>query len=169
MQLGAGIGRRIRLIRKKDREVAERLSHGLQENGFSVWWDRHISGGSEFAKEIERELEAAKSVVVLWSAASVDSDWVRDEAAHGRDTKRLIPIRIDDVRPPLGFRQVHALDWTGESVADGFTDVVNSVRRVVHGAAGRGHPKCRSRPNKSGRLVFGVGGFLSWRLCCSQS
>lgn len=116
---------------RKDRAVAERLSHGLQKNGISVWWDRHIAGGSEFAKEIERELGSAKSVVVLWSTVSVDSDWVRDEAAHGRDTKKLIPICIDGVRPPLGFRQVQVLDWTGEGHAGELTDVVASVRRVV--------------------------------------
>ena len=31
-------------------------------------------------------------VVVLWSANAIESAWVRDEAAAGRDTGRLVPL-----------------------------------------------------------------------------
>jgi len=55
------------------------------------------------------ELEAADAVVVVWSEASVQSNWVLDEAMHGRDRGCLIPVRFDDSQPPLGFRQIQSI------------------------------------------------------------
>ena len=85
------------------------MAHSLEQAGFSVWWDREIRAGSDFAFEIEREIAAARVVVVLWSDASQQSAWVRDEGAYGRDRQKLIPICLDDAEPPLGFRQVQSL------------------------------------------------------------
>lgn len=96
-----------------DREDANRarsIALALEKAGHSVWWDRHIKGGTEFSKEIEHALAAAEVIVVLWSQQSVESAWVRDEAAAGRDTQRLVPVKIDGTEPPLGFRQLQAID-----------------------------------------------------------
>lgn len=96
----------------KARTIAETLGHA----GHSVWWDRHIQGGAEFGKVIERALDAADAVIVLWSTHSIDSAWVRDEAAAGRDKSRLIPVLIEPVIPPIGFRQYQGIDlsqWNG--------------------------------------------------------
>ena len=38
-------------------------------------------------------------MVVLWSDASVESAWVQDEAAEGRDTGRLVPVTLGGVPP----------------------------------------------------------------------
>ncbi|MEP6905923.1 MAG: hypothetical protein ABI875_07540, partial [Gemmatimonadales bacterium] len=46
----------------------------------------------------------------------VRSAWVRDEAATGRDTGRLVPVTLDGSQPPLGFRQYQTIDlskWSG--------------------------------------------------------
>ena len=48
-----------------------------------------MRGGAQFSKVIEEALEVAEAVVVLWSKKSVESPWVRDEAAAGRDSDRL--------------------------------------------------------------------------------
>ena len=87
----------------EDRASAEIIARGLEGVGLSVWWDHHIQGGVGFRKEIDRQLGAAKVVVVLWSATSLDSEWVCDEAEQARDQKKLIPLCLDSVRPPLGF------------------------------------------------------------------
>ena len=84
--------------------------------------DRRLHGGANFSREIERALETSKAVIVLWSARALDSDWVRDEATYARDEKQLIPVRIEDVQPPLGFRQVQCLEligWSGDPSAPG--------------------------------------------------
>ena len=92
------------------------IAAALEAHGHSVWWDRHIHGGAEYDSEIEGAVERAQAVIVLWSQNSVRSAWVRDEAAEGRDAGKLIPILIDNVKPPMGFRQYQAIDlaaWTG--------------------------------------------------------
>jgi tetratricopeptide (TPR) repeat protein len=94
------------------------LAAALEDEGHKVWWDRHISGGQEFADVIERELESADVVVACWTEISVHSGWVRDEAGVGRDKGRLVPVSLDGSRPPLGFRQYHTIDllsWDGQA------------------------------------------------------
>lgn len=100
-----------------DQRKAESIAGRLVAAGHSVWWDRNIKGGSAFASDIERELHAARVVVVLWSKTACGSDWVKDEAAFGRERHVLIPVSLDGVEQPLGFRQYQAIDfsrWHGE-------------------------------------------------------
>jgi tetratricopeptide (TPR) repeat protein len=98
---------------RKDCDCAKALAVGLANSGHTVWWDKDISGGAKFATEIEQALGAAEIVIVLWSRDSISSPWVLDEAAEGRDTGRLVPIALDDCKPPLGFRQFQTI--TGEA------------------------------------------------------
>lgn len=98
---------------RDDAEAAKYIAGALEKAGHRVWWDRWIRGGSEFSEEIERALDDADSVVVLWSRQSVKSPWVRDEAAAGRDKGCLVPAIIEPVQPPLGFRQYQCVDLTG--------------------------------------------------------
>ena len=99
-----------------DREDAARarpIAAALEKSGHSVWWDRHIKGGAQYSDEIDKALKRADAVVVLWSERSVKSAWVRDEAAAGRDSGRLVPVRLDHSDAPLGFRQYQAVDFNG--------------------------------------------------------
>src|SRR5579863_8965222 len=100
---------------RADKARVQPIVEALNAQGCEVWWDSHIRGGAVFAREIEAELNAAHAVIVVWSAVSVESDWVRDEAAVARDRGRLVPVRIDLAPPPLGFGQYHAVDLTGWS------------------------------------------------------
>ena len=116
-----------------DRAVAATIASGLVSGGFSVWWDRHIQAGVKFNKEIDRQIDIARAVIVLWSGASKDSDWVHDEAQVARDANKLVPIRIDGTLPPLGFRQVQSLDmhdWNGDPAADSFEALLVALRRL---------------------------------------
>lgn len=96
-----------------DAALAGPIAAALEANGHQVWWDRHIHGGAEYNSEIETAVERADAVVVLWSANSVRSAWVRDEAGEGRDAGKLVPITIEAVKPPMGFRQFQTIDLTG--------------------------------------------------------
>jgi TolB-like protein/tetratricopeptide (TPR) repeat protein len=93
-----------------DRPAVSAFARALQAEGYDVWWDELIDGGASFAKVIETALDDADIVLVVWSAASVESDWVRDEAGRGRDRGRLLPVSLDGTQPPLGFRQYHSID-----------------------------------------------------------
>jgi TolB-like protein len=119
-----------------DRERIEKLARALEVGGLTVWWDRRIDPGAEFAKDIERALAAAKVVIVAWSAAGNDSPWVRDEANFARRKGALIPIRLDANEPPLGFQQFQAFDfsrWRGDAGAEEFATLLSSLRRRIAG------------------------------------
>jgi hypothetical protein len=96
---------------------AEQLARALQAAGFSVWWDHQMAAGATWANSIEQALNDARCIVVMWSANSVKSDWVLDEAAYAREEGKLIPVLVDKVRPPLGFGTYQSLeltDWDGK-------------------------------------------------------
>ncbi len=84
---------------RADKDRAVRLVQALQAAGLEVWWDTLIEGGAEFARTIEAALHTCDAVVVVWSQASVGSDWVLDEAAKGRDLRKLVPRSRRRCRP----------------------------------------------------------------------
>ena len=64
----------------------------------------------DFFDAIERQLDLAKCVIVLWSQASVGtSRWVRAEATEALKQGKLIPVLVGECRPPLVFRQIQQL------------------------------------------------------------
>lgn len=93
-----------------DQPFAERLVRQFEAEGWSVFWDRSVSPGETWRSHIERPLEAAKAVVVLWSERSVKSQWVEAEADRAMQRGVYLPARIDDVRMPLGLAQHQAAD-----------------------------------------------------------
>ena len=68
-----------------DRERVEILARELEATGFSTWWDKDLAGGVEYSREIESRILDERAVIVLWSAASIESTWVADEAELARD------------------------------------------------------------------------------------
>ena len=132
---------------RADRARAQKIADALSQAGYEIWWDALIEGGAQFAQSIGDALEKADVVVVLWSKHSIESDWVRDEAAIGRDRHRLIPLALDDSKPPLGFRQYQAINlgmWRGKPDAPEIVAITRAidgitrgpVHEVAHGKAG---------------------------------
>jgi hypothetical protein len=62
------------------RPQAERLKAWFEEAGWSVWIDRDISLGEDWAQRVQKELESARLVVVLWAVEARRSEWVQREA-----------------------------------------------------------------------------------------
>ena len=163
---------------RADQEHVLVLAQALEQAGLQVWWDAQIEGGAVFAKAIETALQACDAVIVLWSSRSVTSDWVLDEAANGRDKKKLVPLSLDGTEPPLGFRQYQAIPL---AFAHGRIDdaSLQAVLRAVLPLAGREavpRPALRSTAGpghdaKRRRLLLGSGalamaagaGALGWQ------
>jgi len=118
---------------REDSNRARLLAEKLESHGWSVWWDRRIPHGKDFTVFIQQQLDDARCIVVLWSKASLASPFVRDEAGEGLNG-RLVPLLLEQVKPPLGFRQLQAADlsdWTGESSHDEFALLIESVAAIV--------------------------------------
>lgn len=112
-----------------DQARIELLAEALKDAGFSLWWDDQLRSGSEFADEIETEIDEAQHVLVAWSANSVKSRWVRDEANEGAAQGKLVSISLDGAEPPIGFRQFHATDmadWKGGALPKGLLEALNA-------------------------------------------
>jgi tetratricopeptide (TPR) repeat protein len=130
---------------REDRELAGRLAEALVAEGFSVWWDALIESGSEFTRDTDAELKAARAVVVAWSQYSFGSVWVRDEAAVGRDGGKLFPVSLDGSEAPLGFRQFQIADfskWRG-----GAGPEINELAAALRNRFGS-PPKAMTRPQR---------------------
>jgi hypothetical protein len=98
---------------REDRAAAQAVARALGDVGWSVWWDREIRVGSEFDRVIEAELTSAGCVVVLWSAHSTSSSWVRSEAEDGAERDILVPAVLAEVTVPLRFRKIQSADLRG--------------------------------------------------------
>ena len=72
----------------EDRLRAGTVVEALRDGGRFVWWSGDLAIGTAYRREIQEQLRAATCVVVLWSNASISSDWVIDEAEEGKTCRR---------------------------------------------------------------------------------
>jgi TIR domain/Bacterial Ig-like domain (group 2) len=103
----------------EDRDAAARLAAHLESIGWRVWWDRRIPAGRTWRAVLETALAEMRCMIVLWSKHSVESPWVAEEAEEARRLgKTLVPVLIERVEPPIGFRAIQAADlshWGGSA------------------------------------------------------
>ena len=161
----------------EDRSRLVPLVEALEAEGFSVWWDTHIGGGSHWREDIQEHLESAKCVIVAWSRRSIghDGNFVRDEASRAQRRDAYLPIRIDQVDPPLGFGEVQAVSltgWKGNRTDPRFRALVDAVQVCISGEHVWHPPEYLKDPRVSRRgaiagsigvgviAVAGVGGWL---------
>jgi TolB-like protein len=121
---------------RADQARVEPLVTALQAEGWSVWWDPEIAPGEEFDRRISEALDAATTVVVVWTPASVESRWVRAEAREAAERGVLIPIRFEQARPPIDARALHTTDmddWGENAASRPFQDLARAVRGLTGG------------------------------------
>src|SRR3954453_2198533 len=126
-----------------DRSLAQQMADALRECGWDVWWDARLYAGDRFRREISTQLKTARCIVVLWSKASVESDWVIDEAEDGKNRGVLIQALTDGVQPPHGFRGIQWADlssWSGSVQAEQFAHLLEGISRFVPSSASTPDP-----------------------------
>ncbi|HEX7368835.1 MAG TPA: TIR domain-containing protein [Rhodanobacteraceae bacterium] len=123
----------------------------LEALGWSVWWDPEITPGQEFDDRIDAELAAAKSVLVVWTPASVLSRWVRGEARDAAERGILVPVRFEQARLPIDVRAIHTTDlddWQGDAASPALQECLHALAAMIAGgptpqAAGLRMPSLR--------------------------
>ena len=98
---------------KADRPLALKLAAMLEAEGWKTWWDTSLTIRDDFRNEIMTELGRARAVIVIWTDASIKSDWVRSEAGRAQADRKLIPVKLphlvyEDLPPP--FDVLHTED-----------------------------------------------------------
>ena len=118
----------------EDQDRIKKLAKAFQDQGWTVFWDRTIPAGGSWRETIDRALETARCVVVVWSSHSIISRWVCEEAEEGQERKILVPILFDNVKPPMGFRSIQAANltkWDGGVASEEFQHLIDSIARIV--------------------------------------
>lgn len=153
---------------REDRARAEQVAHGLEANGIDVFWDNEIPPGATWADHIEQKLSQCKALIVLWSAHSTKSQWVREEARMGRDKGVLIPAMIDNVPAPFGFGEVQAADlsnWNGEAQHPNWQRFIAAVRQFCAGPSAQAPMGAPPRPQAAASAAAApakAGGLPVW-------
>ncbi len=113
---------------------ARQIGQALTTLGYSVWIDDELPSHRTYGEVLEEQLDLAKAVVVVWSAAAARSQWVRSEADRARGEGKLVQLAIDDTRLPMPFDQIHCADlsdWTGQADHAGWMTTVTTVAALA--------------------------------------
>jgi adenylate cyclase len=121
---------------RSDQAIAARVAKGLQTAGLDVWWDADLPAHRAYSEIIERNLDEAGAVVVLWSKVAAKSQWVRAEADFARNAGKLVQATVDGSIPPMPFNQIQCADlkvWRGAAGHAGWSKLNASVRALITG------------------------------------
>jgi hypothetical protein len=121
---------------QKTPEPAKALAEALTKRGYDVWWDTRLVAGDQFDDEIRAQLEEADVALVIWTAESVKSKYVRMEAGIAWAWDKLMPVRTAELplnAIPGPFQRIH-------------TDDVADIERIERALDARG-----VRPQQAGR------------------
>jgi hypothetical protein len=109
-----------------DQELVKFLEYQLGNNGCSVFIDRHLTMGVDWAREIESRIRSADAIIPLLSAESIYSEMMGFEIETAHETSqlqqgrpRILPVRIKYTGPlpePLSsiLDPVQYFLWEGE-------------------------------------------------------
>lgn len=124
---------------REQEPMAATVARALEADGYSVWWDHDIPAHRAYASLIEEKFQAAKAVIVIWSPAAVQSEWVRAEADLARSQQKLIQVSVQGTIPPLPFSQIQFAPlqaWDGSPDHPEWRRVRASLRTLCGGDAG---------------------------------
>jgi len=142
-----------------DGRLLDLLESKLREHGHSVFIDRHLSIGVRWAQEIEAKIRNSDALIVLLSAASIQSEMVAYEVEIAQDAAQqngkpaLLPVRVaydGSLSEPLSrvLNPLQHITWKSS------TDDQRIIREVLRALE---HPPTTRNAPSSGPLAPPVG------------
>jgi hypothetical protein len=119
----------------EDKELAREIRARLKEQKHvSVFLDfdpdRGIPAGSNWERELYRQLSSCRAVIVLCSEHSMKSQWCFAEVAYARATKKqLIPIKVTDCTIASILADTQLIDLTVDQ-EEGYRRLWNRLREL---------------------------------------
>lgn len=90
---------------RRDGIVASTVARIIEQGGHEPLVDRgELTPGVDFGGAIQKMIDDADAVLVIWTDASVMSDWIRAEAQRALDLGKYLGVTVGDVELPLRFR-----------------------------------------------------------------
>ncbi|MGC1496296.1 MAG: toll/interleukin-1 receptor domain-containing protein [Sulfitobacter sp.] len=137
--------------KREERALSEQVRQALIAVGYTAVTDLNINKSEAFGDAIDTMIRSATLTLVLWTKASVPSEWVREEARLARDLakagerNRYLGVLVEDVSlklPPdlrgLQMVDIHdgGLDEVGmEQLLDAARDILGAeLRKNVQAA-----------------------------------
>lgn len=127
-------------------ELAKLLSLLQRDGTISAWHDRQISAGTEWANDIDSNLNSADLILLLISSDFLASDYChqvelkRAIERHEKGEARVIPIILRPCRwQSAWFSKLQLLPKNGEPVTkwadrdDAFTNIVEGSNNTSYG------------------------------------
>ena len=116
----------------EDRDTAKLVARRLRSLKFKVWLDQKQLDETFDAKDA-RDAMNSQTMLVLWSANAVKSDWVRAAAAVGHSRgDTLVEAGLDKAIPYEPFRQHKRFNldgMTSRKTPAGFADLIDELGR----------------------------------------
>jgi adenylate cyclase len=119
-------------------DMAARIAAALRAESYSVWLDEELPAHRAYADVIAAELDSARAVLVIWSKAAAQSQWVRSEANRAREKGNLVQARLDGTRLPMPFDQIQCAELvrSGEvATGTGWKSITGAIAALIHGEA----------------------------------
>lgn len=110
------------------------ISDALGRQGWTIFMDEEIPNAARWEQYLEQQLERVPCVLVLWSAAAKESDWVQREADRGERRHILVHASLDGTEPPGHFSELQYSNlstWNGQSDHSEFLRVLRAVAMKV--------------------------------------
>jgi hypothetical protein len=124
---------------KQDRVLALKLASWLEAQGWTTWRDKTVVADG-IRDENVTELNQARAVIVLWSAASVGSPHILHETIAARDAKKLLHVKVSELdrqRIPVSLGDQVVLDANDlPSIGRAVAGILGSSPAVRHSQSG---------------------------------
>ena len=94
---------------KSDHQAAKAIVGAIRQAGLNAFDESYLPLGVALKDNIARAIDTAQCVVILWSKAASDSEWVRVEiqrALQAWASDRLVLATLDETPLPVGLRDL---------------------------------------------------------------